>query len=279
MFRVIISIGILLVVAVLFSGKTEAAVGRGGVPVPLNDISSDKESYTAHLTLPRGSGPFPVVVLSHGRGGAKLSHYGWGKQITEWGFAAIAMDHYIPRGHDRRLPHGIMETRDSFDARRDDLISILKVIKDDKRLDNAKVTLAGWSRGGGFVGHGIWDQEAREEAKLGHPIKSAVLFYPDHHAFNNNFNERFNLPVILLTGSEDYIWVAGWKDFLEDYKNKNHPLVLKLYEGQFHAFDVSYFRKKRCRGLEGGELCNLYDKDTHQQSIKDLKAFLTKYAQ
>ena len=35
------------------------------------DISSDKESYTAHLTLPEGSGPFPVVVLSHGRGGAK----------------------------------------------------------------------------------------------------------------------------------------------------------------------------------------------------------------
>ena len=112
MFRVINSIGILLVVAVLFSGKTEAAVGRGGVPVPLNDISSDKESYTAHLTLPRGSGPFPVVVLSHGRGGAKAANYGWGKQITEWGFAAITMDHYIPRGHGRRLPNGIMETRD-----------------------------------------------------------------------------------------------------------------------------------------------------------------------
>jgi dienelactone hydrolase len=241
------------------------------VPVPLNDISSDKESYTAHLTLPRGSGPFPVVVLSHGRGGAKRSHYGWGRQITEWGFAAIAMDHYTPRGH--------MKTRDSFDARRDDLISILKVIKDDKRLDNANVTLAGWSRGAGFVGHGIWDQEAREEAKLGHPIKSAVLFYPQSTTFFRNFDERFNLPVIFLTGSEDYIWFSGWKRFLEDYKNKNHPLVLKLYEGQFHNFDVSYFRKKRCRDLKSGPHCLLYDKDTHQQSIKDLKAFLTKYAQ
>ena len=269
--RPFISLSFILIF-LLFGGKTEAAR-------VLNDISSDKESYTAHLTLPEGSGPFPVVVLSHGRGGAKGSHYAWGKQITEWGFAAIAMDHYIPRGHDRRLPHGVMGGRASFDARRDDLISILKVIKDDKRLDNAKVTLAGWSRGAGFVGHGIWDQEAREEAKLGHPIKSAVLFYPEHHAFYNNFTEKFNLPVILLTGNEDYIWVTGWKDILENYKNKNHPLVLKLYEGATHTFDNPYFRKKRCREASLGLHCKLYDEGSHKQSIEDLEAFLTKYAQ
>ena len=61
-----------------------------------SDISKDNENYTAHLTLPEGSGPFPVVVLSHGRGGAKGSYYNWGRQMTEWGFAAIAMDHYTP---------------------------------------------------------------------------------------------------------------------------------------------------------------------------------------
>ena len=126
---------------------------KAGSARVLNDISSDKESYTTHLTLPGGSGPLPMIVLSHGRGGAKAYHYNWGKQITEWNFAAIAMDHYTFRGHGRCLPHGIMDTSESFDARRDDLISILKVIKEDKSLDNARVTLAGWFRGTGFVGH------------------------------------------------------------------------------------------------------------------------------
>ncbi|MEE2956312.1 MAG: alpha/beta hydrolase [Pseudomonadota bacterium] len=269
--RPFISISFILIF-LLFGGKTEAAR-------VLNDISSDKESYTAHLTLPEGSGPFPVVVLSHGRGGAKGFYYNWGKQMTEWGFAAIAMDHYTPRGHGRRLTHGIMSTSESFDVRRDDLISILKVIKDDKRLDNTKVTLAGWSRGAGFVGHGILDQETREEAEFEHPIKAAVLIYPQNEIFFKNFDEKFNLPVILLTGNEDYIWEHGWEASWKNYKNQNHPLVLKLYEGATHTFDNPYFRKKRCREASLGPHCKLYDEGSHKQSIEDLEAFLTKYAQ
>ena len=268
--RASLSISLFLIL-MLFGWKTGSAR-------VLNDISSDKESYTAHLTLPGNSSPFPVIVLSHGRGGAKGSHYNWGQQITEWGFAAIAMDHYTPRGHGRRLPHGIMDTSESFDARRDDLISILKVIKEDKRLDNARVTLAGWSRGAGFVGHGIVDLGTREEAEFEHPFKAAVLFYPQTTTFFKNFNDGFNLPVILLTGNEDYIWVHGWEDMWKNYKNQSHPLILKLYEGATHLFDNPYFRKKRCRHIKWGPHCKLYDEDTHKQSIKDLKAFLTKYA-
>ena len=266
----------LIIIFTLFGCKTKAAD-------VLNDISSNKGNYTAHLTLPRGSPPFPVVVLSHGRGGAKGYYYNWGKLITEWGFAAIAMDHYTPRGHGRRMPHGIMGTNESFDARRDDLISILKVIKKDKRLDNTRVTLAGWSRGAGFVGHGIFDRETGVEANFEHHIKAAILFYPATRVFFNNFNERFNLPVILLTGNKDFIWVHGWADMWKNYKSQCHPLILKLYEGAMHVFDSPYFLVKKCRLVRWGPtdyypLCKFYDEDTHKQSIQHLKAFLMKYA-
>ena len=131
-----------------------------------------------------------------------------------------------------------MSMQVSFEYRRGDLISILKIIKNDKWFYNAKVTLAGWSRGAGFVGHVILDEEAREESEFEQPIKAAVLFYPQSNTFFRIFDEKFNLPVILLTGCEDYIWVHGWKFQWTGYKNENHPLVLKVYEGATHLFDV-----------------------------------------
>lgn len=67
MWKLLLAVNFVLI-SLLFSWPTEAA------PL-LNDISKDNESYTAHLTLPEGSGPFPVVVLNHGRGGAKGSYY------------------------------------------------------------------------------------------------------------------------------------------------------------------------------------------------------------
>ena len=89
------------------------------------DISSDKESYNPHLSLPEGSGHFPVIVLSHGAGGLKGSIYEWGKKFAAWGFATIVLDHYAPRGFSSE---NRMSTQDSFEYRRGDLISILKII-------------------------------------------------------------------------------------------------------------------------------------------------------
>ena len=239
------------------------------------DISSDKESYNAYLSLPEGSEPFPVIALSHGAGGLKGTLYVWAKKFTAWGFATIVLDHYAPRGFGS---YNRMGTQDSFEYRRDDLISILKIIKNDQRFDDEKVTLAGWSRGAGFVGHGIMDEEVREEANFEHPIKAAVLFYPQNNTFFRNFDEEFNLPVILLMGSEDYIWVHGWKSQWTEYKSKIHPLVLKVYEGATHLFDAEKILRKRCRQSEYDMHCFQYDAVAHKQSIKDLKTFLTKYA-
>ena len=237
------------------------------------DISSDKESYNPHLSLPEGSGHFPVIVLSHGAGGFKGSIYEWGKKFTAWGFSAIVLDHYAPRGFGSK---NRMSTQGSFEYRRGNLISILKIIKNDKRFDCAKVTLAGWSRGAGFVGHGISDEVAREEAEFEHPIKAAVLFYPQSNTFFRNLDEKFSLPVILLTGSEDYIWVHGWKLQWTEYKSENHPLVLKVYKGATHLFDARKILRKRCRQSEYDMHCFQSHARPHKQSIQDLKSFLIK---
>ena len=242
------------------------------------DISSDKESYNAYLSLPEGSEPFPVIALSHGAGGLKGTLYVWAKKFTAWGFATIVLDHYAPRGFGS---YNRMGTQDSFEYRRDDLISILKIIKNDQRFDDEKVTLAGWSRGAGFVMHGISDPDVRKEAEFDAPIKSAILYYPQSTTIFRNFEGKIDIPTIFITGDKDYIWwtpTHGWKNKLDEYRSSEHPFILKVYKGVYHAFDNEVFYSKRCRTLGEGKHCMLYDEEAHKQSTEDIKAFLMKYA-
>jgi dienelactone hydrolase len=244
------------------------------------DISSDKDSYHAHLILPKRPKPYPVIVVSHGMGGNNTDNYDWANKFAKWGFAAIVMDHYSPRGYKSFTKRP--GTNESFKWRRDDLISLLKIIKKDERLDNTKVTLSGWSRGAGLVMHGISDPDVREEAGFNPPIKSAILFYPQSSTIFKNFKGKIDIPTLFITGEDDYIWWSpthGWKTRLDEYKSSEHPFILKIYKGATHAFDRVRFKRKRCRDLPDGQHCMLYDEGTHKQSIEDFKTFLIKYGQ
>jgi dienelactone hydrolase len=251
--------------------KCSSAAKRG------ENISSDRKSYSALLNLPKGNGPFPVAVISHGKGGAAPVFYTWGEKISEWGFAAIVFDHYGPRDFDvGATPRP--DTEDSFNWRRNDLISLLRVINADERLDKTRVTLGGWSRGGGLVMHGIMDKGVRDEAKFKHPFKSAILFYPQSNTIFENFSGKIETPTLFLSGSEDYIWVHGWKDKLEKYKSDTQPMAVKIYNGAYHAFDGDFFKTKKCDELEDGPHCFLYDAAAYASSIEGIKNFLKKHA-
>jgi len=246
------------------------------------DISGNQKEYSAALMLPEGTGPFPAVVISHGAGGAAKGYYEhWGKSMVKWGFAAIVLDHYRPRGYPPGRGNKRASTKESFDWRRDDLISLLKMIKKDDRIDNSRVTLGGWSRGAGFVMHGIMDPDVRKEAEFDAPIKSAILYYPQSLTIFRNFEGKIDIPTIFITGDKDYIWwtpTHGWKNKLDEYRSSEHPFILKVYKGVYHAFDNEVFYSKRCRTLGEGKHCMLYDEEAHKQSTEDIKAFLMKYA-
>ena len=245
------------------------------------DISGDKKSYLAHLILPEGTGPHPVIVISHGRGGMTQDYYEWGNKFVKLGFASIVIDHYGPRGYEIGSRTKRPETKASFKFRRGDLVSLLKVIKKDDRLDNARVTLGGWSRGAGLVMHGISDKNVLKESKFDHPIKSAILFYPQSTTIFRNFKNKIDIPTIFITGEEDYIWKSknhGWKTKLQAYINPERPFILKVYKNATHGFDLKVFRKKRCRKLSDGDHCKQYDDEIYKKSIKDIEEFLMKYA-
>jgi len=143
------------------------------------------------------------------------------------------------------------------------------------------VTLGGWSRGAGFVMHGISDPDVRKEAEFDALIKSAILYYPQSTTIFRNFEGKIDIPTIFITGDKDFIWWApthGWKNKLDEYRSSEQPFILKGYKGAYHGFDNTVFQTKRCRTLEEGDHCMLYDGEAHKQSMEDIKAFLMKYA-
>ena len=259
-------------------GKVESSLPFG----QKINISGNQEEYSAALMLPEGSGPFPVIVISHGAGGAGMGYYNyWGKNVVKWGFAAIVMDHYRPRGYTPGRGNQRASTAESFEWRRDDLVSLLKMIKKDDRIDNSRVTLSGWSRGAGFVMHGISDPDVLKEAEFDKPIKSAILYYPQSTTIFRNFEGKIDIPTIFITGDKDAIWAStnhGWKTRLNEYRGTDHPFILKVFKGVYHNFDNPRFRTKRCRSGGDMEHCFLYDEEAHKQSTKDIKVFLMKYA-
>lgn len=244
-------------------------------------LNAQAGQYHSNLSTPDGRGPFPVVILSHGRGGMKPAYDSWAEKIVSWGFAALVVDHYFNRefGFGKGYPRPF----EAVDIRKEDLVSALKEIKSNKKLDISRITLAGWSAGAGLVLSGIIDDGPRKKAGLEIPIKAAVLFYPHSWACSPRSNYpdgSANSHLLILYGSNDG-GLTCWKDRAIQLKSKMHSHIFKIYEGAYHIFDFSHASNKKCRTIRGRtpyELCLLYHEEAHQKSIADLKAFLMKYA-
>ncbi len=244
-----------------------------------------EETYKRIINVPQGSGPFPVIIYSHGSGGLGSAPDTWKQVLVDSGFATIFIDHYTPRGFDRSPP-GRSGYRLNLKWRKEDLVSALKEVKADSRLDSSRITLVGASAGGNLPLIGVLNDDVREEAGLSDSIKAAILFYPSIWACVPRMSSEFfeinpiELPVLYLVGSEDTLMRACWDDLLSDIKSSDHPQIIKVYEGAKHAFDVAK-RPRPCRTIRYKgihELCSEFDEKTFQKSVIDVREFLSKYA-
>ncbi len=59
----------------------------------------DLVRLTGKLTKPQGDGPFPAIVLSHGCSGIIKYHDDWAERFAKWGYVALQIDHFGPRGY------------------------------------------------------------------------------------------------------------------------------------------------------------------------------------
>ena len=238
-------------------------------------ISGDLDKYSARLYKPMGTGPFPVIIMSHGSGGAIKGYFRWAKKFLNWQVASIVLDHYEPRGV-KRAPN----SEASIAWRREDLLSILQAIRGRSDIDRKNITLAGWSAGAYLVFHGLLDKDSIKGVGFSDEFKAEILFYPASDTIISNFNlQPIQIPTIFLTGENDRIWQGGryeWKESIKDIKSDRDNFYLKVYPNVIHGFEsFPQWLGKKCTELN----CLEYDEKAHKLSIADLKTFTEKYIQ
>ncbi len=107
---------------------------------------NDKLKLAASLFTPLGPGPHPAIVLVHGSGqGERRGFDAYPNLLALQGFVVLAPD---KRGTGKSAKGGISP---SFEDFADDAIAAVRYLKSFPGVDSARIGLAGFSQGGGYV--------------------------------------------------------------------------------------------------------------------------------
>jgi len=117
-------------------------------------VGEDQWKLPATLTLPRGKGPFPAVVLAHGSGPQDRDEtIGPNKPFKDlaWGLGSrgIAVLRYEKRT--KQYPYAVLGQLKSFTVREeiiDDALAAVVLLRQNPRIDPERIFLLGHSLGG-----------------------------------------------------------------------------------------------------------------------------------
>jgi dienelactone hydrolase len=243
--------------------------------------------YKSDIYYPSGEGPFPVIILSHGRGGPHSSYHKIAKEMVGQGYATIVLDHYSSRGDYgvkfRKFPN-ISEGKG---WREEDILDLFDNLKDHTKINRKKVVLAGWSAGAGIVLPFISNPGALDLPE-GVAVVGAILTYPYTYGCYKEI-QSFNIPVLIhfgkLDGNKDNPLTGYycWKEKVVKFSDNKVPVLFKAYDNTYHGFDLVALRNrpKRCRTVEykgsTGELCMAFNESSFKQSMIANKRFLKIY--
>lgn len=254
-----------------------------GSGLTLSAVLAQNEAYTRYaieyasngltisgiLNIPRGEGPFPLVLLNHGYILPEVYTRGRGLKreqdyLARQGLAVLHSDY---RGHGPSDPSP--DTREIYDAGLEysmDVINAINAVKAANlpQIDASRIGMLGHSMGGGVTLNII----------TAYPdlIDAAVLYAPVHADAWENFNRWWDLrdeedrtitalgtrdenptdwdklsslsylhaiktPILLFQGTNDKDVTAEWSDFLASRLQKaDKDIIYVMYPGEGHEF-------------------------------------------
>ena len=71
-------------------------------------VGGPASNARAELFTPPGAGPFPAVVVLHGCDGVGRHARLWAQQLVAWGYVAVVVDSFRPRGMSTVCNHGML---------------------------------------------------------------------------------------------------------------------------------------------------------------------------
>jgi len=220
-----------------------------------------RQTQVGLIIVPDGKPPFPAVILMHGCGGMGDSMFVWARRLASWGYAALVINSFTPRGIKNVCGHGL-----DFPSweRAKDAFTAADYLRRRADIDHDHIGLIGFSHGGSTVLAASIERIIA--ANGGKPFQAVVSYYP----YCPKQPPRFaNALQILIGDADDWTPVNRCSDLFAKYSetDPHHPL-LKIYPGAFHAFDVA----REDRVYFGHHLA--YDAKAATDSFAVTKAFL-----
>lgn len=184
----------------------------------------------AELYLPNGTAPRGAVVVLHGCNGLGRHEREWGFRLAQWGFAALLIDSFRPRGYTEVCNRGRLvppetQARDAFDG--------AAYLRAAPQIRAERVGVIGFSHGGWAVLKAVLAGVVRRAGEP--PFAAAVAFYPGCDPPGSALETD---TLILIGDADDWTPAARcarWRDTVE---TNGHTLRMKVYSGARHAFDA-----------------------------------------
>ena len=156
-------------------------------------------------------------------------HYrNWARHLAQWGYAALMIDSFRPRGFTEVCNHGELvppevQARDAFDA-----AAYLRT-----SLHVTKIGVIGFSHGGWAVLKAVLAGVVRRSDEP--PFAAAVAFYPgcDPPAAPLETDT-----LILIGEADDWTPAARCQRWVALARADGHALQIKTYSGALHGFDA-----------------------------------------
>jgi len=298
---------VVTVVVLLFTGAAHAnwVQFSSSAPDVIEPHSYDENQFfvTARLFKPSGDGPFSAVVLLHGCGGlgqggvAQQVEFAWAKRLRDWGYAALVVDSFSPRG----LRHGVCilpgERWLSSNERAQDAYGALEYLRAQIFVYPDHIGVMGWSNGGVAT---LDAMNADLHSGSEHQFRAGVAFYPECGLDYGNWKVkrecgwsgpvtdtggvyRPTSPLLILSGgADDWTPAANCKAMVDVTRAHGHPVDLIVYPDANHGFDGAgyYFHIadalniNKCKGCCGGTVGG--NAAATQDAIRKVQAFFEK---
>jgi dienelactone hydrolase len=214
----------------LWIATAPAVAQEGALSFSDAEVGALGSGKAGELILPQGAGPFPAVVVLHGCDGVSPHYRIWTRWLASWGYAALLIDSFRPRGiailcgRGTELLPGI-RARDAFAA--------AAYLRKRADIDGSRIGAIGFSHGGWSVLFAAMQDLVSRTGTV--PFKAIVAFYPWCPAVSPPLATDVQ---ILIGDADDWTPVQRCIDFAAKYAERAaHRPALKIYPGATHAFD------------------------------------------
>jgi acetyl esterase/lipase len=136
----------------------------------LTYATHDGVALLGDLYVPKGAGPFPVLVALHGGGwvqGARNAFRHWGPHLARHGYALFAISYRLAKTGQKTFPHAV---KDALAA-----VQFVHTSAREYRLDGERVGLLGASAGANIAALAAFGREAAIFAGGGAPQMHAPV--------------------------------------------------------------------------------------------------------